>query len=319
MSFQLKKIREIVVITADLKGMVHTFCQYGGWTQLFTKNLPPSVKTAWQLPKTASGRETLLQFEDKPFGRLRFVELKGIAQKRMRPASKLWDTGGILDIDIRVNDIHEVYNDMMDKGWSGAAEPMALPVTDFVLDEALIANPDSMMIALAKRHVPPIEIPADKKLASHIYLSAMTVKNLAISTDFFTKKLGFQLANADLVVKFPNNSPNNFGAPHNIGDQYAYVLSIYSPDGTRDAMCECIEPRGLLGNDFSDRCVAPNRGILCYRVEVTGIENYFEFVKNNGVASITPLSKMDLNGFGSVNFFTVLSPDGARIEFFELI
>jgi catechol 2,3-dioxygenase-like lactoylglutathione lyase family enzyme len=319
MAFKLKKIREIVVITANLKEMIQTFCDYGGWKRLFTKNLPPSVSEAWQLPKTASGRETLLQFMDVPHGRLRFVELKGIPQKQMRPTSKIWDTGGILDIDIRVNDIQQVFDDMTDRGWSGAAEPMFLPVTDFVLEEALITNADSMMIALAKRLVPPIEIPKDKNLASHVYLSAMTVKNLAESTDFFVNKLGFQLANDRLVVKFPPKSPNNFGMPHNFGDYYEYILSIYSPDGTRDSMCECIEARGLVGHDYAARCQPPNRGILCYRIEVEGIKSYLEYVNINGVAEITPLSIQAWHGFGTVRCFTVSSPDGARIEFFERV
>jgi catechol 2,3-dioxygenase-like lactoylglutathione lyase family enzyme len=318
MPFNLKKIQEITIITANLKEMLDTFCNYGGWTHLFTKKMTPSVLEAWGFDKTVSGRDALIQFMDVPFGRLRFIELKGVKQGRMRPATKLWDTGGILDIDIRMHDIHEVYNDLADRGWSGASEPMPLPVTGFVLDECLIANPDTMMIALAKRHVPPLALPDGKKFPSHVYLSAMTVKNLKASTHFFVNQLGFKLVNENLIVKFPANSPNNFGVPHNMADTFDMVLDLYSPDGTRDTMCESIETRGLLGNDYSSRCVPPNRGILSYRIEVEDITDYRNFVIKNGAAA-TPLSILTIHGIGKVQMFRAVSPDGAWVEFFEKV
>jgi catechol 2,3-dioxygenase-like lactoylglutathione lyase family enzyme len=303
--FKLKKVSEIVFITANLEQLVALFCDYGGWT-IVIKN------------EFSDRKEALLQFIEVPFGRLRIIELKGIVQKIMRPASKLWDTGGILDIDIRSNNIWESYQDLTDRGWSAAAEPMPLPVDDFVLDECLMTNADGIMIALAQRHSPPLELPKDKKLASHIYLSAMTVQNLEIGTDFFVNKLGFSLVNDTLKVKFPAYSPNNFGVPHNFSDKFEINLSIYSPDGTRDTMVECIESKGLRGNDFSGRCEFPNRGIYCYRIEVESIENYQNFVKNNTVKT-SDLQNESWSGIGSVKTFSVKSPDGATIVFFEKI
>ena len=318
MPYSLKKIREIVVITADLTEMLDTFCNYGGWTHLFTQQMPPSVSEAWGMEKTTVAQEALIQFMDIPFGRLRFIEFQNTPQKPMRPASKLWDTGGIMDIDIRMHDIHEVYQDLTNRGWSGASEPMALPITDFIIDECLMTNSDSMMIALAKRHVPPLTLPEGKKLASHVYLSAMTVKNKDISTDFFVNKLGFQLVNKDLSVKFPANSPNNFGVPHNLSDSFELLLDLYAPDGTRDTMCESIETKGLIGNDYSSRCVPPNRGILSYRIEVEGITDYLKFINGQGVLENRPLSIQTWEGLGRVKSFIVTSPDGAWIEFFVI-
>ncbi len=318
MNFQLKKIQEIVVITADLRGMVDLFCEYGGWGHFSVGKTDPSVLAAWQLLDEASATEALVQYMDIPFGRIRFVQITGVKQEKMRPATKIWDTGGIADIDIRVNDIYSVYNDLTDRGWSGAAEPMALPITAFTIDEALVSNADSMMIALAKRYFPPLDLVKGKQFASHIYLSAMVVRDLAIGTDFFTQKLGFQLVNDGLSVEFPPNAPTNFGVPHNFSDQFQFVLSLYSPDGTRDTMCECIEIKGLTGHDYSSRCAPPNRGILSYRVEVVNIVNYLNFVTNNGVEPIVALSKQRWGGVGLVQSFIVESPDGAWVEFFEV-
>jgi catechol 2,3-dioxygenase-like lactoylglutathione lyase family enzyme len=317
-NFQLKKIQEIVIITADLRRMVNLFCKYGGWTLISTKKMDPSVLAAWKLPKMVSGTEAVIQYMDITFGRIRFVQLKGVKQERMRPATKIWDTGGIADIDIRVHNIYSVYNDLADRGWSGAAVPMELPITDFKIEECLVSNADSMMIALAKRHFPPLELVEGKQFASHIYLSAMVVKNLEIGTQFFTEKLGFQLVNDSLSVAFPPNSPTNFGVPHNFSDQFQFVLSLYSPDGTRDTMCECIEIKGLSGHDYSARCTPPNRGILSYRVEVVNIVNYLNFINANGVEAIVPLTQQEWSGVGVVQSFIVESPDGAWVEFFEI-
>jgi catechol 2,3-dioxygenase-like lactoylglutathione lyase family enzyme len=297
--------------------MTHLFTQYGGWSKVLSRKTHPSILAAWQLPDSASASETLIQYRDIPYGRIRFVEIQGVPQMRMRPATKIWDTGGILDIDIRVHDIHQVFNDMSDRAWSGAAEPMPLPINGFVMDECLMSNADSMMIAFAKRHVPPLDLVAGKKFASHVYLSAMTVKNLTLSTQFYTEQLGFQLVNQNLTVEFPKNSPTNFGIPHNIADQYSLVLDLYSPDGTRDTMVECIETRGLVGNDFSSRCIPPNRGILEHRIEVAGIDAYLKFVKSKNVVETIPLSIQAWSGFGRLKCFTITSPDGARMTFFE--
>ncbi len=315
--YKLKKVSEIVIITADLKQMIDLFCHYGGWTHLFTRKTPKSVLISWGIPEKITAKEALIQFMDIEFGRIRFVEIKDIPQKIMRPASKLWDTGGIYDIDIRTHDIHAVFDEMINRNWSAAAVPMPLPITAFEIDECVLTNADSMTIALAKRYSPPLDLPHGKNLASHIYLSAMTVKNLAIGTDFFVNKLGFQLVNDNLKVKFPSNSSNNFGVPHSFSDKFEIALSIYSPDGTRDTMVECIETVGLLGNDYSAKCEAPNRGILCYRIEVENIEEYLYFVKSNGVSEKIPLNIQLWHGMGQVKTFTVCSPDGAWVMFFE--
>ena len=317
MSFTLKKIQEIVIITANKQKMTDLFVKNGGWSRVLSKKTDPSVLTAWGLSKTASATDSLIQYMDIPFGKIRFVEIKGIKQEPMRPATKIWDTGGIADIDIRVHNIYKVYNDLVEQGWSGASVPMALPITDFTIDECLLSNADSMMIALAKRYMPPLALVEGKQFASHIYLSAMVVKSLSAGTHFFTQQLGFQLVNEHLVVKFPPNAPNSFGVPHCFSDQFEFTLDLYSPDGTRDTMCECIEIKGLTGNDFSNRCAPPNRGILSYRIEVEGIESYLNFLKNKGVTTDTPLSIQVWNGIGTVKTFNVVSPDGAWVTFFE--
>jgi catechol 2,3-dioxygenase-like lactoylglutathione lyase family enzyme len=318
--FELKKIREIVVITANADEMADLFCNYGGWTQLLDQPVHDSVLDSWgeYLPHTATGREVLLHFMGLPYGQLRFIQLEGVPeQELMRPTSKIWDTGGIADIDIRMQDMDAVYNTLTDRGWYAASPPMPLPVTDFVLDECLICNPDGMMIALAKRHVPPIVLPEGRPLASHVYLSAMTVRDLKASTTFFVDQLGFKLVNEGLVVQFPPNSPNNFGVPLNFSDKFRFVLDLYSPDGSRDTMCESILIEGLTGYDRAERCVPPNRGILCYRVEVTHIEAYAEMLENKGIPFLLPMEIQFWNGIGRVQTFTVSSPDGAWVTFFE--
>jgi hypothetical protein len=95
MDFQLKKIQEIVIITADLDGMVDLFCNYGGWTCFSTDKMDPSVLKAWQLPETASAVEALIQYMGIPFRRIRFVQIEGVKQERMRPATKIWDTAAL--------------------------------------------------------------------------------------------------------------------------------------------------------------------------------------------------------------------------------
>jgi 23S rRNA U2552 (ribose-2'-O)-methylase RlmE/FtsJ len=100
MDFKLKKIKEVVIITANKQKMTNLFVKYGGWSRVLSKKTAPSVLAAWGLPEATSVTDSLIQYMEIPFGRIRFVEIQGVKQEPMRPATKIWDTGGIADIDI---------------------------------------------------------------------------------------------------------------------------------------------------------------------------------------------------------------------------
>ena len=76
-----------------------------------------------------------------------------------------------------------------------------------------------------------------------------------------------------------------------------------------------IEIIGLDGRDFSDRCHAPNLGILAVRFEVDGLGLLEERLDERGYAADGGRRPLSLPPWGDFDALNVRSPDGALIQF----
>jgi len=315
--YQLQKVKEVVVSVKHIQTWLQVFCDYGGWTLLERGAVHPSLLQQYHLSANVSASQALIGFMDQDFGQIRFIEFHDVQQSLMRPAAKIWDTGGIADIDIRTADINSVYQEMTDMGWHAVYPPNPMPAPPFILDELLMQGPDGVLLALIQRYHPPLVLPENKQLASHIYLSAMTVQNMHRAIDFFVHQLGFTELDT-LSLQFSANAPNNFGLPKNFSDKFSGVLTMFSPDGTRDTMLEAIHFSGLEGEDFSTACQPPNRGILSYRIGVKGLFEYVQALQQKGVPFFAEPTELH---FGMLDraylHCMVISPEGVLVEFFE--
>jgi hypothetical protein len=313
----LGPLREILISVQQPQTWLKLFCEYGGWDLICSDSAKQNWLKSWDLPPDQQASEYLIQFQGLEHGSIRFLQYQPGTREQLRPSGKIWDTGGISDIDIRVHNILHVFHDLVDEGWHGANVPMDMPAPPFKLDEVLLSGPDGVMLALVQRHFPSLELPLDKNLASHIYLSAMTVKNLAAAEHFFIHQLGFVKLN-QIPIRFPANQMNNFGLPHNFSDAFTCNLSMFSPDGSRETMLQVMSFDGLVGTDFSSRMKAPYRGIQAYRIEVNNLPDYRDQVIANGLAC-PAIVQDEWQPYGPVHFFKIASPEMAWIEFFEVI
>ena len=151
---------------------------------------------------------------------------------------------------------------------------------------------------------------------SNVYLSAMIVKDLKMASDFFVKKLGFLLHN-EIDFKSPKAERTMFGLPHHLADQTNVKLQIIGPEDNRDGLMDLIELEGIVGENFSANILPANKGILCYRFPVENLANYRKHLILNEVEIHSTFSGLTLVGIGKVNIFSVISPDGVRLEFYE--
>ncbi len=315
--FQIQSTAEFVFSVGDLAEVSQFYTVYGGWEIAYEGQVSRTQLSFWQLPDNCEAQEMLLQFMGNPKGQLRLIQFRNVAQEQIRSGAPVWDTGGILDIDIRVNDIEQAYRAMQDQGWQGISEPVEQAMGPFVLKEVLMKGHDGVIIALVNRTQPPLELPRDKPLASNIYLSAMIVKDLKAAHHFYIDQLGFRVMNElEIVNQAPG--PNMFGLPYNLSHQAPAKLELISPDGTREGMLDILQFEGLSGADHSHRAYPPNRGILMYRFPVQNIEAYYEHIQAKGVQPVCPLTEVEVNPYGTVSFFAVQSPDGVWMEFFGI-
>lgn len=315
--YTLHSCKEFIFSVGDLEKTSDFYTGFVGFHPLHFGEIDSSQLRFWNLPEECRAEEVLLQFEDWETGRLRLVKFHNVPQKFIRSGGQAWDTGGIYDIDLRVKDIQAIYREMQEMGWHGTSEPVRQEMGEtFVLDEALVKGHDEVVIALVDRQLPPMPANKSKGFISHIYLSAMMVRDLATAHHFFIDQLGFQVMN-EMQLKRNEPGENMFGLPYNLSDKATAKLELISPNGSRDGMLDILQFEGATGRDFSKFAVPPNRGILMYRFAVDGLENYYEVIQQRGVKIKCPLQQIVNLPYGKVRIFAVQSPDGAWIEFFE--
>jgi predicted enzyme related to lactoylglutathione lyase len=80
---------------------------------------------------------------------------------------------------------------------------------------------------------------------------------------------------------------------------------------------EMIEVMGLDGFDYAHQCDAPNLGILAVRYPVADIERAKSQVLARGGAITRDIAIASLGGVGTVELFSLKTPDGAIMQFFS--
>jgi catechol 2,3-dioxygenase-like lactoylglutathione lyase family enzyme len=319
LSFQLHLCNEVVFSVKDLQKAAQTYTELLGWEVAWQGEGHPSQTAFWGLPEACQTDEILLRFQGLEYGQIRLVQFKNVSQQLIRPGGQPFDTGGIMDIDLRVSDINWCYHQMSERDWQPyTAQPVVQTMGPFSVQEILFRGHDGVVIAFVHRTSPPHPNPFNLTGGtSHVYLSALVVRDIQVARHFFVNQLGFVLHNE---IEFVGDEGRSiFNLPHNIAAQTKALLNIIGPNDSREAMFDLIELEGIKGEDFSANAVPPNRGILMYRIPVVNIEEYANFVRNNGVVFRCPLQRVEIGAIGTVQQFAVQSPDGVWLEFWERV
>ncbi len=314
--FKLKTILEVVYSVGDLAKVQHFFCNYGGLTTAGKYKTDRSVLDFWNLDESAEGNEVLIQFDTHPSGKIRLVKYNNIDQEYIRSSQNPWDTGGIMDINLRVPEVAQTFNELRDLGWHGLSDPLLQKMGPFELYDILMKGYDDIIIAFTHRVQPPLELPEGYKIPSHVYNSSLTVRDLQLTKEFYADTLGFSILN-EYEVNKDEPIENMFGIPMNMIEDVTCKATIFSLDGTRDVMFQACEFEGLEGKDFSDLAIPPNRGLLLYRCEVENVHNYYNSLIGKGLNIHQPLQEINIEPYGKVNCFALKSPDGVWWEFLE--
>ncbi|MCS7018356.1 MAG: hypothetical protein RMJ87_04400 [Cytophagales bacterium] len=317
MSFHLFSYTEVVFSVGDMAKAASVYRDYMGWQVVHQATGDRYQPAFWQLPEQCTADEMLLQLPGTDTGQIRLIKFNGVQQEYIRPGANSWDTGGYLDIDLRVNNIQQVCNDLREMGWHSIGNPVQMQMGPFLLEELLMKGHDEITIALVHRIDPPQPIMAGgRNIVSNVYLSAMIVQDLERAKFFFVNQLGFQLLNQITICRH-TPGPTIFGLPYNIAPSAPAHLAIVSPDGSRNHMLDIIKIDNVEGADFSARGIPPNRGVLMFRFPVQGLRSYAKFVQKNGVALQIPVTHTCIAPYGNVEAFAVRSPDGCWLEFYE--
>jgi len=313
-----KGFQEIVVSVTDFDRLCSVFTSLCRWSAQPLPDAPAEQCAAWHVPGEITRIEQMLLVpEHESLGYLRLVRFHGIPQERMRPAQHTWDSGGIFDIDAYVGDARAFYRHLERAGWTAFGPPTDYDWGGFSVCEALAEGPDGLVIGLLQAYgTILIDLPSFTGI-SRAFNSAQIVRDYDESMDFYTNTLGWTALVDTDITDSEEPGRNVLGIPGSLARTVRRRVAILPPDGTNDGSVEIIEMKELQGDDFADRCVAPNIGYLCARFPVDDAERYAEEIATRGATLYTAPLTLPIEPYGPVTLFSVRTPDGAILEFYS--
>ncbi len=314
----LKGFQEVIFSVSNLEREISFYQRVCGWELVYRNSGGRALKQLWSLDTTVEIEEALLQNPGDKEGFLRLVKFRNVTQQQIRSATGVWDTGGIFDINIRTHNMDTMYRELQDEGWNGYTDPHRYIFDIYDVSEVLMKGPDGVTIAIMQRFSPPLEGFEHMKKTSRIFNSSVIVRDMKATYNFFINILGFTIS---FQTPGTNRKTGNnvLGIPNNINQDISVPIDIVKPDMDTTGSIEYLQTKELKGKDCSSLAKPPNLGILMYRFPVRDADAYAKKLIEKGVNLNAEVQTLEIQPYGNLKVFSVVSPDGVWIEFIELI
>lgn len=310
---------EAIIVTRDAKNMTQFFETVAGWETIKKGKL--SAETAAYLTNNVtgvSGVYAVVKSPDFDQGWVRIIELGGVDQKIIRANAQAWDTGGIFSIMTRSADIERNKTDAEKAGWTAFNEPYDFGFGDLKLRNVVLRGPDGVNLAIYE-WVQPKRDDAAPGAVTKAFNSMQMVADIETTMDFYVDVLGFDVYQKGAFID-PENRPTNFALPVNYATQIPRDYGILIPKGADDAAgrVELMQFRGFEGRDLSDRASLSNLGITTLMFPTSNLQRKESELKAKGATFVREPQTIMLPPFGEAEAFTIASPDGVLLTFFEI-
>jgi len=315
-----KPWREAVLSVTDPDVTARFFKEIGGYEELGRGSVSASSIAAWGLDPEATGDYLLLRAPmGGDFGHIRLVSFENAGRRvPMRPGARAWDTGCYFSMMIRVKDMQSIYDDAIQLGWWTETPITALNFGTSDLRVVIYRGPDGVQVQTYDRLSPPLPeaIPDFERMTAPFNMMQM-VADRDVAYDFFTQTLGFDTFYKGKPYTAKTPTPTPIGIPLSLTTSVPYRAGIVYPVAGEFGRMEMIEVMGIQGFDYSHQCEAPNLGILAVRYPVADIDAAEALIEARGGSLWRDTSTVELGEIGAVELFSVKTPDGSIMQFFE--
>ena len=311
--------QEAVISVTDLDVTARFFLEIGQYDTVWRGPIDPSEIAAWGLPESASGEALLLGPAGYESGLVRLVRFDNAGRKApTRPGSRAWDTGCYFSLMVRMQGLHAIYDDAIRLGWWTETPITYLEFGASKLNIVVFRGPDGVQVQGYERLEPPLPpgIPAFERMAGPFNIM-QTVRDRDETYRFFTEVLGFDTfyKGAPFTAEVPTPTP--LGIPINLTTTSAYRAGIVYPTAGEYGRMEMIEFMDLDGNDYAERCAAPNLGILAVRFPVADTNRVISTLAEREWPVDSRLRNVRIAPYGELRMFGTKTPDGANIQFID--
>jgi len=310
--------QEVVISVTDIDRTAEFFKEIGDFKEVYRG---PSSKTSIQhygLRSDASAEELLLSAEGSDVGFIRLIRFDNVGIKKpMRPGSRAWDTGCYFSLMVRMKGLRKIYDEAIEMGWWTETPVAQISFGESRLDVVIFKGPDGVQVQGYDRLEPPLPkaFPKFDRISQPFNIMQM-IKNRENSRKFFVDLLGFDTFFYGAPFTAKEEAVTPLGIPLNFTTKTKYRTAIYYPVAGELGRVEMIEFMDIKGLDHSDNCQAPNLGLLSIKYPVEDLNQTLGILKARGEKSID-ISEIQLQPYGDISVFSLSSPDGAIIEFYE--
>jgi catechol 2,3-dioxygenase-like lactoylglutathione lyase family enzyme len=317
-AFEIGGFDEAVIIVRSPEPHLACWRDAGDWVLQHQGEVDSRLLRGWGLPQ-ATGREWRLGHRNGSVGHVRLMQLDNAGpQTDMRPDDQCWDSGGIFDLNVRVRDVATHAAALHALHWHGASPPIRWDFGGLVVKEWLTRGPDNMRLALIERIEPPLPESAQPVGLGPVFNSSQIVRDMDAALSFYCGVLGFERAVSFQTGPLPP-AANVMGLPPGLAAQASIDLHILHPRGLKEGSIEIVSVKGAGGLDLSDTARLPNFGMALLRLPVRGVKVLAAHLAQKGWPLAMPLTRVTLAPHGVVDLIAACSPEGARLEFYEVV
>lgn len=307
---------------SDLERSSQFFTQIGGYEAVYRGPLDATELDAYNLPQDASAEVLTLRAKDSDAGYVRLIRFDNAGRKQpTRPGARAWDTGCFWSFMVRAKGLESIYDDAIAMGWNTETPIAPLSFNGSELNIVVFRGPDGLQVQAYERlnRPPPEGFTPFERLSRPFNIMQMT-RDREAARYLMEDILGFERVwfGEPYTDEEPTLMP--LGIPKNLTTSVPYKAGIFTPQTqTLYGRMEYIEIDGLDGFDYAERCHAPNLGWLSVTYPVDSVRDAKALIEQRGWPIETEIYQTVRPSFGPVQVFSIRTPDGANIEFAELL
>jgi catechol 2,3-dioxygenase-like lactoylglutathione lyase family enzyme len=314
--FKISGWTEVVQSVSDLTYHRRFLQEVAGWEVINQGLVDSTALAAWQLDPAITADQTLMGNPGTERGYIRLIQFHGVEQEQIRSNAQPWESGGILDINVRVQDMDANFHEIQGKGWHAYSDPVRYSFGPFEVKEWITVGPDGLSIALIERIEPALQGWPQMRDISRAFNSTQVVSDMPAALHFYRDVLGFRKYMYWKGVS-EEAGPNVLGLPLELTTQIEREVWILHPDGLNEGSVELLQFHGLSGRELAPLAIPPNLGLLMLRFPVDDLDALIKQFDEHSVDLQGPVSTTRFEPWGASRQISVRTPDGAWLDFYE--
>lgn len=309
-----------LMATASVSNLDRTsefFIRIGGYEVMHEGPLDPSETAALDLPDGATGEVRILRAPGAENGFVRLIRFDDAGRKvPTRPGARAWDTGCIWSLMVRMKGMESIYDDAVALGWWTETPIAYLEFGPSKLHVVVFKGPDGLQVQGYERLTTPLPegFTPFERMSRPFNIMQMT-RDREAARALMEDVLGFSTFWYGEPYTDPEPSIMPLGIPQNLTTSVPYKAGIFYPVPSEYGRMEYIEIEGLDGEDYAERCQAPNLGWLSVTYPVPDAAKTAAMIEERGYPVGWNAEDVVREPFGQVAVTSIKAPDGATIEF----